>query len=88
MKTFAVFVFIIAVANAQPAYFREAGSYHTAGANFGVDFPLPILPGVELRNFALPLPVPSLRQTFVNVPLPRLQYSDTVVRKPSAYRHK
>ena len=66
---------IVAVAVAQPTtYFQQAGTYQSLGANFGFDIPLPQIPAMQLQVANLPLPVPTLRQSFFNIPLPRLEY--------------
>ena len=75
---------IVAVAGAQPTtYFRQAGTYQSLGANFGFDIPMPQIPSMQLQVANLPLPVPTLRQSFFNIPLPRLEYPQArQVRKP------
>ena len=78
-----VLAVIVAVAAAQPTYYQQTGSYHSLGANFGFDIPLPRIPGVQLQAATLALPVPTLRQSFFNIPLPRLEYQQNqLVRKP------
>lgn len=75
---------IVAVAAAQPtAYFKQDGTYHSLGANFGFDIPLPQIPSMQIQVANLPLPVPTLRQSFFNIPLPRLEYPQAQqVRRP------
>ena len=77
-----VLAVIIAVSAAQPTYYEQTGSYHSAGANFGLDFTLPRIPGVQLQAATIALPLPTLRQSFFNIPLPRLEYQQQLVRKP------
>ena len=79
-----VLAVIVAVAAAQPAYYQQTGSYRSLGANFGFDIPLPRLPGVQLQAATLALPVPTLRQSFFNIPLPRIEFqqNNPLVRKP------
>ena len=78
-----VFAVIVAVASAQPTYYQQTGSYQSLGANFGFDIPLPRIPGGQLNIATLALPVPTLRQSFFNIPLPRLEYQQNqLVRKP------
>ena len=85
MKSLLLILVVIAATNAQPAYFRENGSYHSVGANVGLNFPFPNLPELQLRTLNLPLPLPTLRQEFFNLPLPELRYTENVVRRPSTY---
>ena len=83
-----VIAVIVAVAAAQPTYFQQTGTYHSLGTNFGFDIPLPRIPGVELQASSLAIPVPTLRQSFFNLPLPRLEFQQQLVRKPhKAYYH-
>ena len=77
-----VLAVIVAVAAAQPTHYKQTGTYHSLGANFGFDIPLPRIPGVQLQAAIVPLPVPTLRQSFFNIPLPRLEYPQNLVRKP------
>ena len=78
-----VLAVVVAVAAAKPTYFQQAGSYHSLGANFGFDIPLPKIPGVQLQASTLALPLPTLRQSFFNIPLPRLEFQQApLVRKP------
>ena len=78
-----VIAVIVAVAAAPPTYYQPTGSYHSLGTNFGFDIPLPRIPGVQLQTGTLALPVPTLRQSFFNIPLPRLEYpQNPLVRKP------
>lgn len=78
-----VLAVIVAVAAAQPTSYQQTGTYHSLGANFGFDIPLPRIPGVQLQVANVALPVPTLRQSFFNIPLPRLGYPQNhLVRKP------
>ena len=77
-----VLAVIIAVSAAQPTYYEQTGSYHSLGANGGLVFPLPRIPGVQLQAATIALPLPTLRQSFFNIPLPRLEYQQQLVRKP------
>ena len=81
---------MVVVAAAQPtAYYKQAGTYQSLGANFGFDIPLPQIPSMQIQVANLPLPVPTLRQGFFNIPLPRLEYPQAQqVRKPHhGYHH-
>ena len=80
---------IVAVVAAQPTYYQQAGTYESIGANFGFDIPSLRIPGLQLQAGAVALPLPTLRQSFVNVPLPRLEYPQLpLVRKPQyGYHH-
>ena len=78
-----VLAVIVAVAAAQPTSYQQTGTYHSLGANFGFDIPLPRIPGVQLQAINVALPIPTLRQSFFNIPLPRLGYpQNPLVRKP------
>ena len=81
---------IVAVAAAPPTvYFQQAGNYQSLGANFGFDIPIPQIPSMQIQVANLPLPVPTLRQGFFNIPLPRLEYRQAQqVRRPRhGYHH-
>ena len=81
---------IVAVAAAPPTgYFQQAGTYQSLGANFGFDIPIPQIPSMQIQVASLPLPVPTLRQGFFNIPLPRLEYQQAQqVRRPRhGYHH-
>ena len=87
MKSLVLLLTLVALNAAQPpAYYKQVGSYHTIGGNVGLDFPVPRIPELELRVFSLPLPLPTLRQSFLNVPVPQLKHTESFVRAP-ARRH-
>jgi len=80
MKCFILLaVAFIAFTTAQPTSYRQDGSYKSAALNFGHDFALPRIPGVQLQVSSVPLPIPTLRQEFFRVPLPALTYPNNIV---------
>lgn len=80
MKCFVLLaVAFLAVTYAQPTYFRQDGSYKSVGLNFGHDFVLPRIPSIGFEVSSFPVPMPTLRQEFLKVPLPALTYSQKTV---------
>jgi len=81
MKCFTLLIVaFIAAATAQPTSYRQDGSYKSVALNFGHDFVLPRIPGVQLQVSSIPVPIPTLRQEFFRVPLPALAYPENIVR--------
>lgn len=80
-KLFFAFVFF-SVAFAGPSYFREDGIIHNFAVNFAQKIPLPRIPEIQIEVSSLPISFPSLRQKFVNLPLPSLIYERNYVTAP------
>jgi len=82
MKCFVLLaVAFLAVTSAQPTSYRQDGSYKSVGLNFGHDFVLPRIPGFDLQVSSIPVPIPTLRQEFLRVPLPALTYPLKIVHR-------